>query len=105
MFFFLMLRQPPRSTRTGTLFPSPTLFRSSLLLLPLTISQFAGNSVDTESTMGNAIITLNQYLAHGQPIYMALYAIGIIFFCFFYTAVVFNPEETDRKSTRLNSSH
>ena len=38
--------------------------------------------------------TLNQYLAHGQPLYMTLYALGIIFFCFFYTAVVFNPEET-----------
>ncbi len=72
----------------------PPIFASSLLLLPLTISQFAGNSVDTESGFGRAIVTLNQYLAHGQPIYMTLYAIGIIFFCFFYTAVVFNPEET-----------
>ncbi|MFN4239507.1 MAG: preprotein translocase subunit SecY [Erythrobacter cryptus] len=72
----------------------PPIFASSLLLLPLTISQFAGNSVDTESTFGKVIVTLNQYLAHGQPLYMALYAIGIIFFCFFYTAVVFNPEET-----------
>ena len=34
------------------------------------------------------------FLAHGQPLYMSLYAIGIVFFCFFYTAVVFNPEET-----------
>src|SRR3546814_20193553 len=33
-------------------------------------------------------------LAHGSPLYMALYGFGIIFFCFFYTAVVFNPEET-----------
>jgi preprotein translocase subunit SecY len=72
----------------------PPIFASSLLLLPLTISQFAGNSVDTESTTGSVIVTLNQYLQHGQPIYMALYAAGIIFFCFFYTAVVFNPEET-----------
>ena len=38
--------------------------------------------------------TLLQYLQHGQPIYMTLYAAGIVFFCFFYTAVVFNPEET-----------
>ncbi|KUO57044.1 MAG: preprotein translocase subunit SecY [Sphingomonadales bacterium BRH_c42] len=72
----------------------PPIFASSLLLLPLTISQFAGNSVDPDSATGSAIITLNQYLAHGQPIYMTLYGIGIIFFCFFYTAVVFNPEET-----------
>jgi len=72
----------------------PPIFASSLLLLPLTISQFAGNSVSTDSSMGGFIVTLNQYLQHGQPIYMTLYAIGIIFFCFFYTAVVFNPEET-----------
>ena len=72
----------------------PPIFASSLLLLPLTISQFAGNSLSTETAMGSFIVTLNQYLAHGQPVYMALYAAGIIFFCFFYTAVVFNPEET-----------
>ena len=72
----------------------PPIFASSLLLAPLTISQFAGTSANPDSTFGNAIVTLNLYLAHGKPLYMALYAIGIIFFCFFYTAVVFNPEET-----------
>ena len=72
----------------------PPIFASSLLLLPLTITQFAGNSVTPDSTMGGVLVTLNQYLQHGQPLYMLLYAIGIIFFCFFYTAVVFNPEET-----------
>jgi len=72
----------------------PPIFASSLLLLPLTITQFAGNSVSPDTTLGNVIVTLNQYLAHGKPLYMALYAIGIMFFAFFYTAVVFNPEET-----------
>ncbi len=72
----------------------PPIFASSLLLLPLTITQFAGNSVNTESTGGAVLQSVLQYLQHGQPLYMALYAIGIIFFCFFYTAVVFNPEET-----------
>ncbi len=72
----------------------PPIFASSLLLLPLTITQFAGNSVSTESTGGAMLQSVLQYLQHGQPLYMALYAIGIIFFCFFYTAVVFNPEET-----------
>ncbi|MBT2133340.1 preprotein translocase subunit SecY [Croceibacterium sp. LX-88] len=72
----------------------PPIFASSLLLLPLTISQFAGNSVSTSSAFYGVIQTLNQYLQHGQPLYLALYATGIIFFCFFYTAVVFNPEET-----------
>lgn len=72
----------------------PPIFASSLLLLPLTISQFAGQSLSPDSTMGGVVVTLNQYLQHGQPVYMLLYAIGIIFFSFFYTAVVFNPEET-----------
>ena len=72
----------------------PPIFASSLLLMPLTVSQFAGESANSNSTFGNVIISLNQYLQHGQPLYMTLYAIGIIFFCFFYTAVVFNPEET-----------
>ena len=72
----------------------PPIFASSLLLMPLTVSQFAGNATAGESAFGDFVITLNQYLAHGQPLYMALYAAGIIFFCFFYTAVVFNPEET-----------
>ncbi|WP_068072917.1 preprotein translocase subunit SecY [Novosphingobium lentum] len=72
----------------------PPIFASSLLLLPLTITQFAGKSVSQDSAAGAAIVTLNQYLGHGKPLYMLLYALGIIFFCFFYTAVVFNPEET-----------
>jgi preprotein translocase subunit SecY len=72
----------------------PPIFASSLLLLPLTITQFAGNSVSTDSTTYTVLQSLNQYLAHGQPLYLALYAAGIVFFCFFYTAVVFNPEET-----------
>ena len=65
-----------------------------LLLLPITITQLGGNKVAGESAMGDFVISLNQYLAHGQPVYLALYGLGIIFFCFFYTAVVFNPEET-----------
>ena len=72
----------------------PPIFASSLLLLPLTITQFAGNSLSPDTTMGKFVVALNQYLGHGKPLYMALYAAGIIFFCFFYTAVVFNPEET-----------
>ena len=103
----LLVKYPKRATQNGMMQQDnsylplklntagviPPIFASSLLLLPLTISQFAGNSVDTESTFGNVIVTLNQYLAHGQPIYMTLYGLGIIFFTFFYTAVVFNPEE------------
>ena len=72
----------------------PPIFASSLLLLPLTVTQFAGNNVNTDSILGRVIVTLNQYLQHGAPLYMTLYALLIIFFCFFYTSVVFNPEET-----------
>jgi preprotein translocase subunit SecY len=72
----------------------PPIFASSLLLLPLTITQFAGSSLSTDTTMGSFVVMLNQYLGHGKPLYMALYAAGIIFFCFFYTAIVFNPEDT-----------
>ncbi|MCP5397231.1 MAG: preprotein translocase subunit SecY [Sphingomonadaceae bacterium] len=104
----LLIQYPKRATQKGMMQADrshlplkintagviPPIFASSLLLLPLTITQFAGNSVDTESTTGGILNSLNFYLQHGQPLYMALYAIGIIFFCFFYTAVVFNPEET-----------
>lgn len=72
----------------------PPIFASSLLLLPITITQLGGSKVAGESAFGDFVITLNQYLAHGQPIYLLLYGVGIVFFCFFYTAVVFNPEET-----------
>lgn len=72
----------------------PPIFASSLLLLPLTITQFAGGAMSTESMGGKIIVTLNQYLQHGQLLYMLLYGAGIMFFTFFYTAVVFNPEET-----------
>lgn len=65
----------------------PPIFASSLLLLPLTIVGFSG------SDGGDFTATISQYLAHGQPIYMLLYGGLIAFFCFFYTAIVFNPEE------------
>ncbi len=72
----------------------PPIFASSLLLMPVTISNFAGRNLQGGTAFGDIIITINQYLAHGQPLYLLLYGLGIVFFCFFYTAVVFNPEET-----------
>jgi preprotein translocase subunit SecY len=68
----------------------PPIFASSLLLMPLTVAQFLGKG-------GNGpdwLLTVTTQLQRGAPVYMALYAAGIIFFSFFYTAVVFNPEET-----------
>jgi preprotein translocase subunit SecY len=72
----------------------PPIFASSLLLLPLTISQFAGQAQNVEGWWGSTLVFLNTYLHHGSWVYMSLYGLGIIFFSFFYTAVVFNPEET-----------
>jgi preprotein translocase subunit SecY len=72
----------------------PPIFASSLLLMPLTIAQFAGQGAAGDSTSSDIMLTITTMLQHGSPLYMALYAFGIIFFCFFYTAVVFNPEET-----------
>ncbi|MDI1296621.1 MAG: preprotein translocase subunit SecY [bacterium] len=104
----VLIQYPKRQTRQGIMQADrshlplkvntagviPPIFASSLLLMPLTISQFAGRTVAGESKMGDFVLTLNQYLAHGSPVYMGLYGLGIVFFCFFYTAVVFNPEET-----------
>jgi preprotein translocase subunit SecY len=72
----------------------PPIFASSLLALPLTITQFAGNRISGESRWGDFLITVNQLIGQDTPLYFVLYAAGIIFFSFFYTAVVFNPEET-----------
>jgi preprotein translocase subunit SecY len=68
----------------------PPIFASSLLMLPTTIASFAGMN----SNAPEWLTTMQAWLGYGQPGHMALYAIGIIFFCFFYTSIVFNPEET-----------
>ncbi|MEY4269468.1 MAG: hypothetical protein RLZZ58_684 [Pseudomonadota bacterium] len=80
----------------------PPIFASSLLLLPLTITQFMGSQVTGDTIWGDVLLRLNQLLAHGAPLYMLLYGGGIIFFCFFYVAVVFNPEETADNLKRQN---
>ena len=69
----------------------PPIFASSLLLMPLTITQLAGNKVKGDTWWGDVVIGLNQYLQHGSLLYMTLYGLGIIFFSFFYTAVTFQP--------------
>ncbi len=72
----------------------PPIFASSLLLMPLTIAQFSGQGQTGDTWWSEFIITITTALQHGAPLYMFLYGAGIVFFCFFYTAVVFNPEET-----------
>jgi preprotein translocase subunit SecY len=67
----------------------PPIFASSLLLLPATVANFEANGQNF-GWLGE----ITAYLAHGRPLYMALYVALICFFCFFYTAIVFNPTET-----------
>ncbi len=72
----------------------PPIFASSLLLMPLTVIQWAGNRATAEGSASDWLITISTFLQHGSPAYMALYGVGIVFFTFFYTAVQFNSEET-----------
>jgi preprotein translocase subunit SecY len=65
----------------------PAIFASALLLLPITFSNFNFSSNDT-------FLNITSYFSQGQPLYMLLYASGIIFFTFFYTSITFNPNET-----------
>ena len=66
----------------------PPIFASSLLLLPITVANFtAGQGPDWL----NAITAM---LGHGQPLFLVLYVLLIIFFAFFYTSIMFNPKET-----------
>lgn len=67
----------------------PPIFASSLLLLPATVAGFA----NTTEMPAWATTVLNA-LGHGQPLYMLFYAALMAFFCFFYTAIVFNPKDT-----------
>jgi preprotein translocase subunit SecY len=67
----------------------PPIFASSLLLLPATAAGFS----DT-TTLPSWATSILAALGHGQPLYMLLYASLIIFFAFFYTAIVFNPKDT-----------
>ncbi len=68
----------------------PPIFASSLLLLPTTIASFAGMSTNAPEWL----TTFQAYFGYGKPGHLALYGLGIVFFTFFYTSIVFNPEET-----------
>ena len=65
----------------------PAIFASALLLLPITFTNFGLSESDL-------FLNLSSLFSQGKPLYMLLYASGIIFFCFFYTSIVFNPKET-----------
>ena len=72
----------------------PPIFASSLLLMPLTVLNWAGSQTSSEGSTGDWLITISTFLQHGSTAYELLYGLGIAFFCFFYTAVQFNSEET-----------
>jgi preprotein translocase subunit SecY len=65
----------------------PAIFASALLLLPVTFSNFTFSDSET-------FLDISSMFSQGKPLYMLLYASGIIFFSFFYTSIVFNPKET-----------
>lgn len=67
----------------------PPIFASSLILFPATLAQWFGNGKSI-----TWLTTISVAFQQGQPLHMLLFSIGIIFFCFFYTALVFNPKET-----------
>lgn len=66
----------------------PPIFASSILLMPMTVAQFNAQNLPDWAT------TAIQLIGRGQPLYLILYGAMIIFFAFFYTSIVFNPEET-----------
>ena len=68
----------------------PPIFASSLLLMPVSIINLTGG----QSGGADWLVTLNAMLGRGQPLYLAIYIGLIVFFAFFYTAIVFNPEDT-----------
>jgi preprotein translocase subunit SecY len=72
----------------------PPIFASSLLLMPLTVLNWAGSRAAPEGGTSDWLITISTFLQHGSLAYELLYGVGIAFFCFFYTAVQFNSEET-----------
>jgi preprotein translocase subunit SecY len=71
----------------------PPIFASSIILLPATLAQWF-TSGDSTSSVVRFIKDVASTLSPGQPVYIAMYAAAIIFFCFFYTALVFNSKET-----------
>ena len=67
----------------------PPIFASSIILFPSTLGGWVGQSENL-----GWLRNLTDALSPGEPLYVFCYAVGIIFFCFFYTAVVFNPQDT-----------
>lgn len=69
----------------------PAIFASTIIMLPMMMASWLGGNGEGWRSI---FVIIGQYFAHDQPLYAIFYAAAIIFFCFFYTALVFNPRET-----------
>ena len=72
----------------------PPIFASSIILFPATVGTWFGSNESLAPWLKNLLGNITNGLHPGQPVYVLLYASAIIFFCFFYTALVFNPKDT-----------
>ena len=72
----------------------PPIFASSIILFPATIVDWFSKGADTSNPVVRFLKDLAASMAPGEPIHALLYAVAIVFFCFFYTALVFNSKET-----------
>src|SRR5579871_5452047 len=79
----------------------PPIFASSLLLFPATVASFLG--ADAEGPVASAMQSIASALGYGQPLHLVIYAVLIIFFCFFYTALVFNARDTADNLKKSNA--
>jgi preprotein translocase subunit SecY len=79
----------------------PPIFASSLLLFPATIAGFFGQN--NQTGLGAILQNVAQALGYGQPLHLIIYALLILFFCFFYTALVFNARDTADNLKKSNA--
>ncbi|MDB6090335.1 MAG: secY [Gammaproteobacteria bacterium] len=79
----------------------PPIFASSLLLFPATLASFFG--ANAEGPIASAMQSVAAALGYGQPLHLVIYALLIIFFCFFYTALVFNSRDTADNLKKSNA--
>jgi len=79
----------------------PPIFASSLLLFPATVASFLG--ANSQGPVASAMQNIAAALGYGQPLHLVIYALLIVFFCFFYTALVFNARDTADNLKKSNA--
>jgi preprotein translocase subunit SecY len=79
----------------------PPIFASSLLLFPATLASFLG--ANSQGPLASAMQSVAAALGYGQPLHLVIYTLLIIFFCFFYTALVFNARDTADNLKKSNA--